>query len=351
MPSDRDEPPPADPMSPADFGLALAPVFEADLPAALRRLSALPESALDEKQRSVRERVLRRFAGGDPGPDTERGLEGLPQRVAAIVRAYRHYWSTALMRRLTTEQAESQLSAMLAGALAGVQAPSISPPTQDLDALADAAKALLESHTLYVLGGVTAPLRELMVWRAQQSALQTIALPGGTVDVKVTLIDDFISVGWAAWATCDHRHTGGWAVADGIMVVRTAWQLDSEDYRISLLAHEAQHFSDYQRYPKLAPAELEYRAKLVELALSDDTQQRLWAKFVAEARCDRGLPHAYASYWLVEHLKQRLGGDAKRADAAPALRTAALAALAAHSAALDAAIDAAGINLVQTALP
>lgn len=338
-------------MSPTEFRHALAPVFEADLPAALRRLGALPDSALDETQRGVRDRMLTRFAGTDADADLGLGLEGLPREVAAIVRAYRRYWSAVLMRRATMEQAEARLSVALGDALAASGAPSIGLQPRDLDAQADTAKALLESHALHVLGGVTAPLRELMLWRTRQSKLQTIALPGGAVEVNVALLDDFISLGWAAWATCDHRHTGGWAVAEGIMVVRPAWQLDSEDYRISLLAHEAQHFCDLRRYPKLASADLEFRAKLVELALADESRHRLWARFVAEARRDRGLPHNHASYWLVERLRQRLGGDEKRAGEASALRRAALAELAAHSAALDAGADAPGTNPVHTALP
>jgi hypothetical protein len=194
---------------------------------------------------------------------------------------------------------------------------------------------------------MTPPLRELMVWRRETSQAQGVELPGGRIDVKVTLLDDFVSLGWAAWATCDKSHTGGWATEDGIMVVAPAWNLDSEPYRVSLLAHEAQHFSDYRRYPKLSPADLEYRAKLVEIALAEKTQANLLNGFSAGAARDRALPHPFADYWLVARLRARLGTDDWKNASVKALREAALGELAAHGAALDER----GRETVTTALP
>jgi len=130
-------------------------------------------------------------------------------------------------------------------------------------------------------------------------------------------------------------------------VVAPAWKLDSEDYLVSLQAHEAQHFSDYRIYPKLASPDLEYRAKLVELALANQTQRALLEQFTAGAKRDRTLPHSFANYWVVEHLRMRLKTTSWDAVTTAAVRNAATAALAAHSAALDAR----GRDTVATALP
>ena len=40
---------------------------------------------------------------------------------------------------------------------------------------------------------------------------------------------------------------------------------------ISYLAHESRHFEDYQLFPKLKSADLEYRAKLTELSMANET--------------------------------------------------------------------------------
>ncbi len=191
------------------------------------------------------------------------------------------------------------------------------------------------------------PLHELMLWREQTHSVRTVALPGGDIEVKVTALDGFASLGWAAWATCDRSHTGGWATADGIMVVAPAWDLRSEAYTISLLAHEAQHFSDYRRYPKLAQTDLEYRAKLVEIALAETTQRELLGTFASRAQRNRDLPHPFANHWLVERLRTRLGGADWIARSRDEIARAALAELQAHS---D-LIDAKGALLAESVLP
>jgi len=314
----------------------LAPVFQADMPTALERLAALPDGALSDKQRRVRDCIVTRFGSGTApvaAPET------LPVPAGEVLAAYRRYWTVSLMRTATAEQAEATLSAELA--------PFAGADAHDLEAREVGAARAIEAQGLFVLGGVTPPLQEFMLWRKQTAAMQTVALPGGSIDVRVTLLDDFASFGWAAWGTCDAAHTGGWATADGIMVVAPSWDLTSESYRISLLAHESQHFSDYRRYPKLAPTDLEYRAKLVELMLAHDTQRALLNKFSAEALRNRATPHPFASWWLVERLRGRLGDLAATGLSADAVRQAAAAELQAHSAALDAK----GAATVATALP
>jgi hypothetical protein len=317
------------------FDSAIAPVFAADLPAALARLAALPDEAMNAEQRRVRDCMQARFSQPslEAPSDTPSGLAG------EVLGVYRSYWISVLMKRMTPAQAEATLFESLARWDATA--------AKDLESRAEGVHRALERQGWHALGGVTPPLRELMLWRQQTSNLRTVALPGGDIDVNVTLLDGFASLGWAAWATCDHRHTGGWATADGIMVVAPAWDLRSEVYTVSLLAHEAQHFSDYPRYPKLAQTDLEYRAKLVEIALAETTQRNLLGQFASAAERNRGLPHPFANHWLVERLRARLGGADWRDRPRDEIAQAALAELQAHSAELDAA----GAALVETVLP
>ena len=327
----------ADKAEGASAARALGPVFQADMPTALERLAALPDGALTDRQRQMRDCIVARFAGPSPAA----ALDSLPAPAGDVLAAYRRYWTASLMRTATPERAEARLSADLA--------PFAGSDAHDLEAREAGAARAIEAQGLFVLGGVTPPLQEFMLWRKQSAAVQTVVLPGGSVDVRVTLLDDFVSYGWAAWGTCDAAHTGGWATAEGgIMVVAPSWDLASESYRISLLAHESQHFSDYRRYPKLAAPDLEYRAKLVELMLAHDTQRSLLEKFSAEAARNRATPHPFASWWLIERLRGRLGGDPMAADlSGDAVRQAAAAEFQAHSAVLDAK----GPVTVETALP
>ena len=76
--------------------------------------------------------------------------------------------------------------------------------------------------------------------------------------------------------------TGGWASPDGtIHCVEQAYDFESEKFLVSLLKHEAQHTVDLQQFPEITPAELEYRAKLVELHYANDLG--LLQKFLSEA--------------------------------------------------------------------
>jgi hypothetical protein len=45
---------------------------------------------------------------------------------------------------------------------------------------------------------------------------------------------DFVSLGWAAHATGDRSHTGGWATTTELYAVRDAYDLDSESLRVSV---------------------------------------------------------------------------------------------------------------------
>ena len=89
--------------------------------------------------------------------------------------------------------------------------------------------------------------------------------------------------------------TGGWASPDGtINCIEQAYDFESERFRVSLLKHEAQHAVDMKRFPGISQAELEYRAKLVELHFSSDLS--LLQKFLSEAdERKTGDSHAAAS--------------------------------------------------------
>ena len=127
----------------------------------------------------------------------------------------------------------------------------------------------LRHPVIYSLQGMTGPLRELMLWSTQDDAggsRRSFRKEAHTT--KVMLLDDFSSLGWSDFATCERRSTGGWATSEALFAVRPRYAtIDDEEFRVSFLGHETQHFADYERFPGLPQWELEYRAKLTELAL------------------------------------------------------------------------------------
>ena len=320
-----------------DFSSALGPVFQADEPQTLARLKVLPQDTLSAKARPARECILARFAAADPASAAVDPR--LPADLAAVLRAYRRYWTAVLMQRQTIAEADAALSVDL-----GPLLPDAPDGSDERNA---AAVAFAEKRGWHALGGLTAPLYEYMLWKDQATRREDIALPGGTLAVSVSMLDGFASLGWGAWGTCDVAHTGGWATPAGLMVVVPGWDLSSERYRISLLDHESQHFADYPRFPKLGQPDLEYRAKLTELALAHESQADLLAMFSSGAKRDRTLPHPFAQWWVMKRIGERLGTADWKAWKPDDVRAAAAVELGAHTALLQAR----GAATVETALP
>ncbi len=323
------------------FHSALAPTVSGDVQAALTALAALPASEHTPKEQAVVACMRSRF-GPEAKLPTASTTPAVPAKIAALFIAYQTYWQAVLRHRLAEPVAAAMLLSELNAAM-GTQYAS-------MDDAEDEVKVVIEAQGLFALTGTTPPLRELMIWRAQTVGAERVMLDSGEVQARVVVFDDFVSMGWLGYASCDERHTGGWATREQINVVKSGWDFAGEAYRVSLVAHEAQHFSDYTAFPNLAPTDLEYRAKLTELAHSERTTKELLEAFMAEARRDRTLPHPFASYWLIQALRDRLGAEslAARSDALlQGVRIAAREALRAHSAALIAK----GAATVESVLP
>jgi hypothetical protein len=146
-----------------------------------------------------------------------------------------------------------------------------------------------------------------MAWRSERCEKCSVELIDSSHEIDLVYLDDFLSLGWFGYATLDHIHTGGWAKDNAIFCVVPAWNMESETFRISFLCHEVQHISDYQLKPELQGPELEYRAKLVELAFAEQTSADLIRQFVSDANEGRDVPHKHAAFHVVQNLKRYFG--------------------------------------------
>jgi hypothetical protein len=280
---------------------ALERVYDAALAGdgvkALAALSTVDVNGLDAAEAS-RAACIREALLAPPKP------EALPPVSSSILLAYRTYWQQSLMRRATREDAEAQLKGRLDAIFA--RAGRARLPTTSLDSASEEAKRAVERDNLFALTGVTAPYYELAVWKVQSQRTYSVDLHDRRVRTKVVFLDDFVSFGWAGFATCDRYHTAGWATPTALFAVRSAYDLDSENFRVSYLAHESRHFSDYRRFPALEQPELEYRAKLTELSLASESAQGLIATFARRAGRERSSPHDFANYWVTKNLSKAL---------------------------------------------
>lgn len=280
---------------------AIGSALQADMPAARQALAKVPASEFVGSDARTRDCIFTRFA-----PDADGSLPtDLPPVAARALGVYRAYWRAAMLQPSSRHAEEERLRRNLARLL------NLPRDTT----LANVEERLLEQLKLldlHGLAGRTAPLRELMVWRSQTEEQRDVALPEGAHRIKVFTLDDFASFGWAAYATCDRTSTGGWVKPEGIYAVTPGWRdMQDESYLVSFLGHETQHFADRERYGELQSWELEYRAKLAELALADTTLPKLLRAFAANQSVDAALPHSYANRAVLAALRTALKVDAE----------------------------------------
>ena len=301
-------------LPPAARAATFADVYDAalggDMTKAFSILDSLDASRWSAKDSTAADCLRRTFAS--PPQD-----EDLPPVSKRVLTAYRRYWQTAMLQKAPVKEAEAGLLADLnailgaarppdAGTGAGAGAGADSASNGDLDAASERAKDAIAREGLFALTGVTSPYYELMLWKSQTPVSYHVRLPERSIDVHVVFLDDFVSLGWAGYATCGRAHSGGWATQDSLYALKSAYDVGSESFRVSYLAHEGRHFSDYKEFPKLEQPELEYRAKLTEIAVSDTSTYDLAILFARRTGTDRDVPHAFADYCVAKGLSRDL---------------------------------------------
>lgn len=180
-------------------------------------------------------------------------------------------------------------------------------------------KEALRSRGYFCLFGIVKPFRSLMIWKKEKRRSFSVVLPEKTQKVDVIFLDQFAELGWLHYATFGKYYVGGWAKKDALFCVKQAYKVNSSTFKVHYLSHEAQHFSDYKLFPKLIQVDLEYRAKLAELALTK-TPRKFLQKLRCEAKNDIHIPHSFAAYKILSNICEVSSPKAIRLDATQLLR-------------------------------
>ena len=233
-----------------------------------------------------------------------------------ILLAYQKYYRDAFYLEKSPEEAAEGLRARLAGLLGDGAA--------SLDELEELAAEAFRAGGFHFLGGRTGGCYGPYIWRTEELRRYEVELPEGVQEYAVKLLGGFVMESWLSYLTFGLSGTGGWAHGDGLIhCVKRHYDLESESFRVSLLKHEAQHASDQSRYPGMSSADLEYRAKLVELIYSEERQ--LLGRFLQEAdAANPGSGHGLAAERIVRGFARRQDGDGLAALPIETVRAAAL---------------------------
>ncbi len=241
----------------------------------------------------------------------------VPDALNDILRQYQIYYRDVFYCGWPEAEAADKLRARLKALL--------HLPDAGEELLTERLRSAFEAEGYHALFGKTQGYYGPYIWRDTVPTVYRVELPGGTAEYTVNILKGFVFRSWMDYLTFGRFGTGGWASPDGtINCIAQAYDFESERFLVSLLKHEAQHAVDMKRFPAITPAELEYRAKLVELHYSGDLG--LLQKFVSEAdesRADDS--HAAASARI-----RREFADTDPADLS-AIRARALELLEAHT--------------------
>lgn len=192
-----------------------------------------------------------------------------------ILLVYQKYYRDAFYLELSADEAAQRLQERLA---------ELFRVTLDasLDKLEEMAETAFRQKSFHALMGRTSGYYGPYIWKVEELRHYKVELPEGEQDYAVKFLDGFIMKSWLDYISFGETGTGGWSNGDGLIhCVRAAYDLESEDFQVSLLKHEAQHAMDQARYKGITNEELEYRAKLVELVYS--RERRMLERFVSQA--------------------------------------------------------------------
>ncbi len=211
----------------------------------------------------------------------------VPEFLDQILLLYQVYYRDVFYCGLPETEAAEKLLTQLKALL--------DMPDAEEDQLAQRLCAVFEQHGYHALFGKTQGYYGPYIWRDTVPTVYRVELPGGAAEYTVNILKGFVFRSWMDYLTFGRFGTGGWASPDGtINCIEQAYDFKSERFLVSLLKHEAQHTVDMKQFPGITPAELEYRAKLVELHYASDLG--LLQKFLSEADESRANDsHAVAS--------------------------------------------------------
>ena len=198
----------------------------------------------------------------------------IPDMLNDILRLYQIYYRDIFYCGLPEANATDKLLTELRALL--------NMPDAEEELLAERLQTVFEQNGYHALFGKTQGYYGPYIWKDTVPTVYRVELPGGTAEYTVNILKGFVFRSWMDYLTFGRFGTGGWASPDGtINCIEQAYDFESERFLVSLLKHEAQHTMDMKQFPGITPAELEYRAKLVELHYSSDLG--LLQKFLSEA--------------------------------------------------------------------
>jgi len=282
-----------------DYQRIYSSCLDGDVKTALEVLELTGSENLTEKDSEFKTKFESRFKNEFDESDF---MESRKSQISGLLEIYRNYWRLSLLDN------SKKYDTLLFQGVANFLAENISPE-QEVEANQESLdiylKKYIESFGLHTTGfGKTGKYFDLLVWASEEDTTYTFSLHNEQTSADVVFMDNFITLGWEEYATLDRLYPGGWATKKSLYCVRKAYDLNSEEFKISYLAHESRHFADYKIFPKLMSADLEYRAKLTELSMAKETVYKTIEFFINNSNYESENGHSVANYCVIRDLSE-----------------------------------------------
>ena len=226
-----------------------------------------------------------------------------------ISNIYRTYWNSQLLKENPETRTDSILYENVANYLISNKLTPLNKDSllkiikSDVELI-----SLLEAegyHTKFLLRN---GFQDLVIWDEETTNNYTVILPKDTIQTTVIFIENYHLNGYDGYATFGSSTIGGWAIKDSATLYcnKAEYDLSSEEFEVSYLKHESIHFTDLNDYPNLSSADLEYRAKVIELMhCTKKTIYDRMSQFINGAdSTNRKHSHPYANYCLIKNLSR-----------------------------------------------
>ncbi len=279
------------------FGYAL----DGDMAAVLEVIKKDSSQKLSTKDSTIKIKFEERFKYPI---DKSNYLSSRKSSIDSLLMIYHNYWRLSLLD--PSKKYDALLKRNLVKFLSAKNKTQkkLTDRSSD-DAISEALKKYISDAGLHTTGyGTTGKLQDLLVWSTEKDTTYNFEINGEKISARVFLMDKFVTLGWEEYATLDKLHPGGWATTEALYCVKKAYDLKSETFLISYLAHEGRHFSDYKLFPALTTADLEYRAKLTELSMANETLFTLINFFIVNANYESDNGHQVANYCAIRDLSK-----------------------------------------------
>lgn len=292
-----------------DFNKLYSYVLQGDVSRVISVLDTLQENDLNSQQKLIKEKFYHRFKYQDEVTNYNTDDPILQD----ILKIYQDYWKKVLLDKENVGEPEERLKKRILTFLKNNNYPFQNSYVKDTltekeieNNFNQHLKNFLSEHNYFSATGQTAGIYDLFIWSTEVPVEYHVDLPETEITTTIIFMEDVVTMGWEEYASFGKVYPGGWATKEVLYAVGKAYDTETENFRVSYLKHESQHFADYKTFPNLSGADLEYRAKLVELIYAEETFDNLISSFIKNASSEGRNPHAFGGYAVIRDLSRVL---------------------------------------------